>query len=135
MLTRRMVGARGFARKGTTVARLALLVPFLFGVVGFFGCTQATASDPFVDICNLLEGVPLVLELAAGRLRLFPLQEVHSWLRRDGDSHLSGLVDVPPRQRSLLAAAEWSCHGLTDGQRALLARLACPARSRRPGRP
>ncbi|OPG05518.1 hypothetical protein B1R27_20815 [Streptomyces sp. GKU 895] len=77
-----------------------------------------------VDICNLLEGVPLALELAARRLRLFPLQEVQSWLHRAGDSHLSGLVDVPPRQRSLLAAAEWSCRGLTAGQRALLARLA-----------
>ncbi|MGW7206971.1 ATP-binding protein [Streptomyces sp. NPDC054837] len=77
-----------------------------------------------VDICNLLEGVPLVLELAARRLRLFPLQEVQSWLHRGGDSHLAGLVDVPPRQRSLLAAAEWSCRGLTDGQRTLLARLA-----------
>ncbi|KKD02370.1 hypothetical protein TN53_40910, partial [Streptomyces sp. WM6386] len=77
-----------------------------------------------VDICNLLEGVPLVLELAARRLRLFPLQEVQSWLHRGGDSHLAGLVDVPPRQRSLLAAAEWSCRGLPDGQRSLPGRLA-----------
>jgi predicted ATPase/DNA-binding CsgD family transcriptional regulator len=77
-----------------------------------------------VDICNLLEGVPLVLELAARRLRLYPPQELLGWLRRGGDSHLPGPVDVPERQRSTLAIAEWSCHGLSGPQRSLLARLA-----------
>ncbi|MGW3414078.1 helix-turn-helix transcriptional regulator [Streptomyces sp. NPDC000888] len=76
------------------------------------------------DICNLLEGVPLVLELAARRLRLYPPQELLTWLRRGGDSHLPGPVDVPARQRSVLAIAEWSCRGLNEGQHALLARLA-----------
>ncbi|MER7763417.1 LuxR C-terminal-related transcriptional regulator [Streptomyces sp. NPDC097619] len=80
--------------------------------------------EAVVAICNLLEGVPLVLELAARRLRLFPLQELHAWLGRGGDSHLSGPVDVPARQRSVLAMAEWSCRGLTTEQRSLLGRLA-----------
>ncbi|MHC0434316.1 ATP-binding protein [Streptomyces sp. O3] len=80
--------------------------------------------EAVVDLCNLLEGVPLVLELAARRLRLFPLREVHAWLRRGGDSHLPGPVDVPARQRSTLAIADWSCRELGPGQRALLARLA-----------
>lgn len=80
--------------------------------------------EAVVDICNLLEGVPLVLELAARRLRLYPPQELCAWLRRGGDSHLPGPVDVPPRQRSVLAIAEWSCRGLSAGQRSLLARLA-----------
>ncbi|WP_306337327.1 LuxR C-terminal-related transcriptional regulator [Streptomyces sp. KL118A] len=80
--------------------------------------------EAVVDICNLLEGVPLVLELAARRLRLYPAQELRAWLRRGGDSHLPGPVDVPPRQRSTPAIAEWSCRGLSQGQRALLARLA-----------
>lgn len=77
-----------------------------------------------VDVCNLLEGIPLVLELAARRLRLYPPQELLGWLRRGGDSHLPGPVDVPERQRSTLAIAEWSCQGLSDPQRSLLARLA-----------
>ncbi|MFD3840454.1 LuxR C-terminal-related transcriptional regulator [Streptomyces sp. NPDC058642] len=77
-----------------------------------------------VDICNLLEGVPLVLELAARRLRLYPAQELLGWLRRGGDSHLPGPVDVPERQRSTLAIAEWSCRGLSAPQRSLLAQLA-----------
>ncbi|MBT2446388.1 LuxR family transcriptional regulator [Streptomyces sp. ISL-43] len=80
--------------------------------------------EAVVAICNLLEGVPLVLELAAWRLRLFPLRELHAWLVRGGDSHLSGPVDAPARQRSVLAMAEWSCRGLTDQQRTLLGRLA-----------
>ncbi|MFF1378842.1 ATP-binding protein [Streptomyces sp. NPDC058308] len=80
--------------------------------------------EAVVDICNLLEGVPLVLELAARRLRLYPPQELRAWLRRGGDSHLPGPVDVPPRQRSTLAIADWSCRGLSQDQRLLLARLA-----------
>lgn len=80
--------------------------------------------EAVVDICNLVEGVPLVLELAARRLRLYPPQELCAWLRRGGDSHLPGPVDVPPRQRSVLAIAEWSCRGLSAGHRSLLARLA-----------
>ncbi|MEU6996247.1 LuxR C-terminal-related transcriptional regulator [Streptomyces sp. NPDC046465] len=80
--------------------------------------------EAVVDICNLLEGVPLVLELAARRLRLYPPQELRAWLRRGGDSHLPGPVDVPPRQRSTLAIADWSCRSLSQDQRALLARLA-----------
>ncbi|MFI5933930.1 ATP-binding protein [Actinoplanes sp. NPDC051494] len=76
-----------------------------------------------VDICDLLEGVPLALEMAAARLRSFPVAELRSWLVRGGDSHLAGPVDAPPRQRSLHAAAEWSCRGLTAGQLSLLARL------------
>ncbi|MES5825341.1 LuxR C-terminal-related transcriptional regulator [Streptomyces sp. RG80] len=77
-----------------------------------------------VDLCNLLEGLPLALELAARRLRLYPPQEVLDWLRRGGDSHLPGPVDVPARQRSTPAIAEWSCRGLSGPQRSLLARLA-----------
>ncbi|MGW6706410.1 LuxR C-terminal-related transcriptional regulator [Streptomyces sp. NPDC054956] len=80
--------------------------------------------EAVVAICNLLEGVPLVMELAAWRLRLFPLRELHAWLVRGGDSHLSGPVDAPARQRSVLAMAEWSCRGLSDRQRTLLGHLA-----------
>ncbi|MDG4809543.1 LuxR C-terminal-related transcriptional regulator [Micromonospora sp. WMMD1120] len=76
-----------------------------------------------LDICNLLEGVPLALELAAARLRLFPVFELRSWLRRGGDSHLAGPVDVPGRQRSIRAVAEWSCRGISPEQRRLLAWL------------
>ncbi|MEN3304635.1 MAG: hypothetical protein V7603_837 [Micromonosporaceae bacterium] len=79
--------------------------------------------EAVLDICNLLEGVPLALELAAARLRLFPVLELRSWLHRGGDSHLAGPVDVPHRQRSIHAVADWSCRGLTRDQRSLLARL------------
>ncbi|MFF1300399.1 MULTISPECIES: ATP-binding protein [unclassified Streptomyces] len=80
--------------------------------------------EPVVEICDLLEGVPLLLELAARRVRLYPPHELAAWLRRGGDSHLPGPVDVPPRQRSALAIADWSCRGLSAGQRRLLAQLA-----------
>ena len=80
--------------------------------------------EAVVDICNLLEGVPLLVELAVRRLRLFPLPELRSWLRRGGDSHLSGPVDVPARQHTVRAIADWSSRGLSEPQRRLLGRLA-----------
>ncbi|MFJ3671294.1 ATP-binding protein [Streptomyces sp. NPDC090106] len=77
-----------------------------------------------VDICNLLEGVPLTLELAARRLRLYPPQELLGWLRRGGDRRFPGPVDLPERQRSPLAVAEWSCRSLSGPHRTLLSWLA-----------
>ncbi|WP_328915262.1 MULTISPECIES: ATP-binding protein [unclassified Streptomyces] len=87
-------------------------------------CLTAENLDAVIDVCNALEGVPLVLELVATRLRLFPLNELPSWLERGGDSHILGPVDAPLRQRSLHDMAMWSCRGLDPGQLQLLRQLA-----------
>jgi predicted ATPase/class 3 adenylate cyclase len=59
-------------------------------------------------ICQRLEGMPLAVELAAARRRLFSLEEIESRL----DDALSLLItrtrDVPERQRTLRRALEWS---------------------------
>ncbi|WP_307038167.1 hypothetical protein [Streptomyces canus] len=77
-----------------------------------------------VDICNLLEGrsagpgarrAPTAAVSAAGTARLAAAG------RRPSSA---GALDVPERQRSTLAIAEWSCRGLSAPQRSLLARLA-----------
>ena len=59
-------------------------------------------------ICQRLEGMPLAVELAAARTRLFSLTEIEARL----DNALGLLVtrsrDVPERQRTIRGALEWS---------------------------
>lgn len=65
-------------------------------------------------ICRALEGSPLAIELAAARVPLLGLAGVAAALR-EATAYLdlpgSERRDLPPRQRSLRAAVEWS-HGL-----------------------
>ena len=82
------------------------------------------ADDPaVVDICRRLDDVPLALELAAGQLRRFDLDELHSRLdeflalpagRAPGDA---------PRHATMEAAIDWSYRLLDETEQALLRRL------------
>lgn len=76
-----------------------------------------------VEICRQLDGMPLALELAAGRLRAM---DVHRIAERLGDRFrllTSGSRTAPPRQRTLRAVVEWSWDLLDDAERALAGRL------------
>jgi len=85
------------------------------------------------DICARLDGLPLAIELAAARSKLFPPRAL---LRRliaaeqaanREDSPLRLLArdtrDLPPRQQTLLKAIHWSYDLLDQHERALLQRL------------
>lgn len=54
-------------------------------------------------LCQLLEGVPLAIELAAALTRDRTTTEVLAGVRRDLDTLRVGFPDLPPRQRSLRA--------------------------------
>lgn len=72
------------------------------------------------EICRRLEGLPLALELAAGRLRMFQPQVLAARLRRRTTGLTGGPATAPERHRSLAALAAWSCRGLNPEARALL---------------
>ncbi|MDQ3646329.1 MAG: tetratricopeptide repeat protein [Actinomycetota bacterium] len=59
-------------------------------------------------ICRMLDGLPLALELAAARTRLFSVSELAE--RLDGSLGLlaGGARDAPSRHRTLKATVEWS---------------------------
>ena len=80
-------------------------------------------TGPLIStICRRLDGLPLAIELAASRMRLYALETLLERLSR----RLAALVgggDAPERQRTLRAAIAWSEELLTPSQRALLARL------------
>ncbi|THA71764.1 LuxR family transcriptional regulator [Streptomyces sp. A0958] len=80
-------------------------------------------SGAVAEICTLLGGLPLALELAALRLRLLPPHLLAARLRGRTTVLAGGPVNAPARHRSLAALAEWSCRGLDPAAGALLGRL------------
>jgi predicted ATPase len=73
-----------------------------------------------VGICRRVDGLPLAIELAAARLRLFSPEELFRRLEGNLDLLKGGAQDVPDRQRTLRAMIDWSYDLLTDGERSLL---------------
>jgi predicted ATPase/DNA-binding SARP family transcriptional activator len=82
------------------------------------------ASRAVGEICRRLDGLPLAIELAAARVRLFTPEAMLSRL----SSRLSLLTGGPrerrSRQQTLRAALDWSHDLLADDARALFGRLA-----------
>jgi predicted ATPase/DNA-binding winged helix-turn-helix (wHTH) protein len=76
------------------------------------------------QICRRVDGIPLALELAAGRLDLFHVRELAA--RLDDPLHLlkGGRRTAPPRHRSWRASLAWSWATLTPVEETVLRRLA-----------
>ncbi|MGB7860541.1 MAG: adenylate/guanylate cyclase domain-containing protein [Acidimicrobiia bacterium] len=78
-------------------------------------------SAPIIaSICVRLDGLPLAVELAAARLRMFSLSELDSRLNTKLDVLTGGAHDLPERQKTLRNTIEWSHDLLTDTEKALL---------------
>ncbi|HEX9438652.1 MAG TPA: helix-turn-helix domain-containing protein, partial [Roseiflexaceae bacterium] len=82
-----------------------------------------------VEICACLDGLPLAIELAAARSRLFTAQALLDRLRgASGPTTLQFLVDGPrdllAHQQTLRSTIDWSYDLLDAGERQLLMRLA-----------
>jgi len=74
-------------------------------------------------ICTALDGLPLAIELAAARIKLFAPEALLSQLPERFDLLTGGPRDHPPRQQTFRAALDWSYALLTPEMRQLLARL------------
>ncbi|HEX6360515.1 BTAD domain-containing putative transcriptional regulator [Actinophytocola sp.] len=79
------------------------------------------------EVCRRLDGIPLALELAAGRVPALGVAELATRLRVPHDRFGllgTGPRDAPARQRTLTAVIDWSWQLLTESERAVLRRLA-----------
>jgi predicted ATPase/class 3 adenylate cyclase len=74
-----------------------------------------------VDICNRLDGLPLAIELAAARLRLFSVEDLRDRLHEGLGVLRGGARDLPERQRTLAGTIAWSHDLLDDDERAVFA--------------
>jgi len=75
------------------------------------------------EICRRLDGLPLAIELAAGRVGLLSVEELALRLRTDLTALSVGARDAPARQRTLAATLAWSYDLARPAERAALAAL------------
>ena len=79
-------------------------------------------ASALADLVRRLDGIPLAIELVAARLRLLDPADVLGRLASALDLG-SGAVDLPPRQRTLRAAIDWSFELLAPPEQTLFRRL------------
>jgi predicted ATPase/DNA-binding SARP family transcriptional activator len=95
---------------------------------------RARAADPafrltpenapaIAEICVRLDGLPLALELAAARARLFTPQAMRDRLESRLPFLAARTRDLPARQSTLRATIDWSFNLLSPAERELFARL------------
>jgi predicted ATPase/class 3 adenylate cyclase len=88
------------------------------------GWDQGSDTDVVEEICALLDGLPLGIELAAARVSLLPLRAIRDRLAARLPLPGSGPRGVPDRQRTLDGAIAWSHELLAPGEQRLLHELA-----------
>jgi predicted ATPase/Flp pilus assembly protein TadD len=74
-------------------------------------------------ICQLVEGSPLGLELAATWVRVMSIQEIAREIEQSMDFLTTAARDAPKRHRSIRAVFDYSWNLLSDEERRVLARL------------
>jgi tetratricopeptide repeat protein len=75
------------------------------------------------EICYRLDGLPLAIELAAARVRLFPPQALLARLSSPLTLLTGGARDLPERQQTLRQTLGWSYRLLGAGEQTLFRRL------------
>ena len=81
------------------------------------------AREPIVRICARLEGLPLAVELAAGRAASLSPESILARLNDRLDLLSARTRATPARHRSLRATIEWSVELLSESERAGFTRL------------
>ena len=84
---------------------------------------SAENAGAVASICARLDGMPLALELAAARIKLFPAHEIASRLDRSLPLLTGGARDLPARQQTLRGAIQWSYDLLDADEKELFVRL------------
>jgi predicted ATPase/class 3 adenylate cyclase len=101
---------------------VALFVARARAVMPDFALTTRNAAA-VAAICVRLDGLPLAIELAATRTRLFTPQALLARLTNRLRELKGGARDLPARQQTLRAAIDWSYQLLTGVEQALFRRM------------
>ncbi len=83
----------------------------------------AENAPAIAEICARLDGLPLAIELAAARSKLFPPKALLSRLDKRLNLLTGGARDLPVRQQTLRSAIAWSYDLLDAADQALFARI------------
>src|SRR5262249_34983032 len=82
-----------------------------------------TEQVAVIRLCQLVEGLPLALEMTAAWLKRLPTQSVVHEIERGLDILESPARNVPPRHRSIRAVFEYSWNLLTDAEQDVFKKL------------
>src|SRR5919199_1035129 len=104
-------------------AAVALFIARAQAVTPAFQLTPANAAA-VAEICLRLDGLPLAIELAAMRTKLFAPDALLARLQRRLPLLTGGARDLPARQQTLRATLDWSYHLLSPAEQRLFTRLA-----------
>jgi predicted ATPase len=104
------------------VAAVALFVERAQAVQPDFALSAANAAA-VAAICRQLDGLPLAIELAAARMRIFSPAALLGRLGQRFEVLTAGPRDGPMRQQTLRATLDWSYTLLSETERTLFARL------------
>ncbi|MEO7911479.1 MAG: tetratricopeptide repeat protein [Roseiflexaceae bacterium] len=105
-----------------TFPAVALVVARARAGMPDFALTPRNAAA-VAAICARLDGLPLAIELAATRTRLFAPPALLARLVNRLRELRGGARDVPARQQTLRAAIDWSYQLLTESEQMLFRRL------------
>jgi predicted ATPase/DNA-binding SARP family transcriptional activator len=86
-------------------------------------CLTAENVQAVAELCVALDGLPLAIELAAARSKLFPPQAMLKRFQRRLDLLRGGPRDMPLRHQALRDALAWSYDLLSPDEQRLFARL------------
>jgi predicted ATPase/DNA-binding winged helix-turn-helix (wHTH) protein len=111
----------------TTQQATAFAAVRLFTQRAAAACAGFTVTDDDVphvtEICWRLDGIPLALELAAGRVAQLGVRGLSAALQDRFAILTKGRRTALPRQQTLRAAIDWSYELLSEDQKAVLRRL------------
>jgi predicted ATPase len=85
-----------------------------------FVLTNQNAVD-VAAICRRLDGLPLAVELAAARMKVFAIDELREEIEKRNEVLTGGARDLPERQQTLRNTIEWSHDLLTGEERTVFA--------------
>jgi predicted ATPase/DNA-binding SARP family transcriptional activator len=83
-----------------------------------------TSLQAIADICRLVQGVPLAIEMAAGWMGMLAPGEILAELQHNLDLLQSTHADMPVRQRSMRAVFDWTWNLLTPTEQEVFQQLA-----------
>jgi predicted ATPase len=85
-----------------------------------FVLTERNAAD-VIAICRRLDGLPLAIELAAARVKVFAVAELREELEKHTEVLTGGARDRPERQQTLRKTIDWSYDLLSEDERTVYA--------------
>jgi non-specific serine/threonine protein kinase len=101
---------------------IGLFVERAQAVKADFAVTTTNAAA-IAHVCALLDGLPLAIELAAARSKVFPPHTLLERAREPFTLLTNGARDLPPRHQTLWNALDWSYTLLDEEEQQLFRRL------------